>query len=142
MIEKDKLIKDIYKEKFVIENIFPKDRLPIHYWHAEVINKCYEDLLLFDVTRLLTQKMYLEVAILKAIEFLEEDVFCGFRYDGELLEVLSQSNLKLLNNVQDIIKKILNSGLKEVDSFEWNDETERVHFTQLLENFLVNINAI
>ncbi len=41
---------------------------------------------------MLIQKMFLELAVLKAITFIKENPFCGQRYESELLELLYKSD--------------------------------------------------
>ena len=92
MVQRNKKIKDIYVISFDLMNVPEKDRCEMHEWFDKVLNKTYDELDLFDVTRMLIQKMFLEVAILKAEEYVKNDPFCGQRYDGELLELLLLSN--------------------------------------------------
>lgn len=51
-----------------------------------------------DVLRMIRQKQFIKLAISKAIEFLQNDVFIGETYDGEeneFKDMLSVISLKL-----------------------------------------------
>ena len=78
-METDKTIKDRYDVSFNLDDVTKEDRCPMHEWYNNLINKTYNQLNLFDVTRMIIQKIYLELAVTKAVSFVKENPFCGQR---------------------------------------------------------------
>ena len=128
-------IKDIYNISFDIADIPKEDRCPMHDWYEALLNKTYNQLDLFDVTRMLIQKIFLELAISKSIKLIEENPFCGQRYEGELIELLSRLDLIYFDNYNDNIQKILSKALIENKTYEWLCEEEREEYSELLNSF-------
>lgn len=52
-----------------------------------------------DITRMIRQEEFMDMAILKAIEYLKENPFIGEMYDGELLEKILGINVDGLKNI-------------------------------------------
>ena len=99
-------IRDMYNITFSVADVPSADRSTLHEWYNSVIEKTYDQLNVADVTRMLIQKMFLELAVPKAIELMEENPFCGQRYDGELLELLSNLDANELEAYKYDVKKI------------------------------------
>lgn len=128
-------IKDIYNISFNTADIPREDRCPMHDWYEALLNKTYDQLDLFDVTRMLIQKVFLELAISKSIKFIEENPFCGQRYEGELIELLSKLDLIYFDNYKDSIQRILSKALIKNKTYEWMCEEEREEYSELLNSF-------
>lgn len=134
-------IKDIYNISFDMTDISSEDRCPMHDWYNALINKTYSQLDLFDVTRMLIQKTFLELAVSRAIKFVEDNPFCGQRYEGELMELLSKLDLAYFDNYKDDVQKILSKALMENKTYEWLCEEEREEFSQLINSFQMKLLA-
>lgn len=132
-------IKDIYNVSFDILDIPSKDRCPMHDWYNSILNKTYNQLDLFDVSRMLIQKMFLELAISKSIEFIEDNPFCGQRYEGELIELLARLDLVDLENYKEVILLILAKALIENKKYDWLCEEEREEFCKLINSFQLKL---
>lgn len=133
-ITEDK-IKEIYNVSFNIIAVPEKDRCPMHDWYDVLINKTYSQLDLFDVTRMLIQKMFLELEVSKSITFIKDNPFCGQRYEGELMELLSKVDVDYLNVYKDDIQEILSKALIENEAYEWLCEEERDAYSKLINAF-------
>lgn len=134
-MEMNKAIKDIYGISFNLDEVLQKDRCPMHKWYNNLINKTYNQLDLFDITRMIIQKTFLEVAVTKAISFIKENPFCGQRYEGELLELLYKLDICYLEKNKETLKKILVDALKRNEVYDWLCEEERVEFSNLIKCF-------
>ncbi len=125
-------IKDIYNIEFDL-NTIPEDEIcSMHIWYENLINKTYTQLDLFDVTRMLIQNMFLDIAVKKAIEYLKINPFCGQRYEGELIELILRIDSSYLESHKEKIKIILNDATNKNVNYEWLVEEERQEFFDLL----------
>lgn len=98
-------------------------------WFNNMIEKKYCELNCDDITKMLNQKIGLEYALLKAIDFLSDDPLCGL-YDGHLLNLFLSQNFELLKKIalssERKMKYILNNP-------ELSDESElKKRFEQLV----------
>lgn len=135
-MERNKKLKDIYGISFNLMDVPVKDRCGMHEWYDAVINKTYAELDMFDITRMLIQKIFLEVAIIKAEEYVRNDPFCGQRYDGELLELLLMSDLFCFWKDESYIKKMLLEVLAECAEHNWGSESEREEFENIIKEYI------
>ena len=123
-----KKIKDMYNDDFCMSKIINDNRVPMNEWYEELINKTYNQLNLADVTRMIIQKIYLQLAVEKAINYIEENIFCGHRYEGELLELLSQLDKSYINMHIGIIMELLTKALNDNKTYDWISKDERNDF--------------
>lgn len=63
---------------------------PLQKWHNQLIDKTINEITITDVLRMIRQKEFLDLAMDKAMEFLQDNVFAGETYEGELLEKISE----------------------------------------------------
>lgn len=132
-------IKDFYNVFFDLQEIPQENRCPMHDWYNEIINKTYSQLNIFDVTRMLIQKTFLDLAISKALILINQNPFCGQRYEGELIELLSKQDMSYLDKDKIFIKEILLKARVENNNYDWLCEEERKDFEELVNNFLNKI---
>ena len=132
-------ISEIYGVSFNIADISSKDKCSMHDWYGVLINKTYDQIDLFDVTRMIIQEMFLELAVPKAIEFIKDNPFCGQRYEGELIELLSKMDLSYFDNYKDDMQKILCKASIENKTYEWLCEEERREFFELINFFQLKL---
>ena len=132
-------IKDIYNITFDITDISTEDRCQMHDWYNSLINKTYNQLDLFDVTRMLIQKIFLEMALKKSIAFLEENPFIGQRYEGELMELLYKQKISHLEPYEKNIQNILSNALVRNKTYDWLCEEEREEFSNLIDSFQIKL---
>ncbi|ACX63383.1 contact-dependent growth inhibition system immunity protein [Paenibacillus sp. FSL H8-0457] len=130
-------IKEIYSLNQNNQNAEPEYALDT--WYARLINKTADEIDLEDVSRMLTQNVFIDLGIKKAMEILSEDPIAGVFYDGQLLELLSAVDLddfKDLSQLKLLLQKI-NNNLSNLD---WSSEEDQIEFNELLTNFLNKIN--
>ena len=99
--------------------VFPIYGTDIIYFANNLIDKTFNQLDLFDVTRMLIQKMFLELAVLKVISFIKENPFCGQRYEGELLEILCKLDRCRLKKYVVELEEILRDALIKNKEYDW-----------------------
>ena len=132
-------IKDIYNISFNIDNISNENKWPMHDWYNNLINKSYNQLNLFDVTRMIIQKVFLELAVSKSLEYLKQNPFCGQRYEGELMELVYKLDYVYLENYKDNLQKILSKALVKNKTYDWMCEEEREEFDELINSFQMKL---
>lgn len=135
----EKIIKEMYHISSDITNTSDDEKYPIEKWYSDLLNKTYDQLNIFDVTRMLIQKIFLELAVPRAIAFIERDPFCGQRYEGELLEVLSWLDIVFIKDYKDVLIKILMEASEKNKHYDWFFEDEREEFDQTIKEFLHRI---
>lgn len=135
-------IKDIYGILFNLEEISEENKCQMNEWYNDLINKTYKQIDLFDITRMIIQKMFLEIAISKAIIFIQENPFCGQRYEGELLELLYKMDMSYLEKYRSLLKEILLKALLQNRTYDWLCEEERKEFEEVINNFLYKISCV
>lgn len=73
--------------------------------------------------------------------FLENNPFCGQRYEGELMELLSKMDMIYLDKYKDNIQHILSKALIENKTYEWICEEEREEFGEVINSFQIKLVA-
>ncbi len=110
-------------------------------WYNNLIKKTYDEVNEVDVLKMNRQNILIELALKRAIEILKENLFIGEFFDGEVFNMVSNSNLDTLNleyikYLIDIVKNARNS----FDNFDWLDEDERSKFISSLNNLEIKLN--
>lgn len=130
-------IKEIYSLNQNNQNAEPEYALD--KWYARLINKTADEIDLEDVSRMLTQNVFIDLGIKKAIEILSEDAIAGVFYDGQLLELLSAVDLDEFKDLSQL-KLLLQEINNNLSNFDWSSEEDQIEYNELLTNFLNRIN--
>lgn len=93
----------IYKIKGVEVNSI-KQNSPLDIWFCEMVQKNVDELTIRDVSCMLRQEMYLDIAIPIAWWNIITNPFCGEMYEGQMIELLMRV---FINNPE----------LKEIESY-------------------------
>ena len=92
-MEDKRKIKEIYNCISITSN---EELYPLQKWYNQLIEKTIAEITVADVLRMVRQKEFTNLAMSKAISFLQEDVFAGESYEGELLEKVSEMDSSFL----------------------------------------------
>lgn len=130
-------IKEIYSLNQNNQNAEPEYALD--KWYARLINKTADEIDLEDVSRMLTQNVFIDLGIKKAIEILSEDAIAGVFYDGQLLELLSAVDLDEFKDLSQL-KLLLQEINNNLSNFDWSSKEDQIEYNELLTNFLNRIN--
>lgn len=130
-------IKEIYSLNQNNQNAEPEYALD--KWYARLINKTADEIDLEDVSRMLTQNVFIDLGIKKAMEILSEDPIAGVFYDGQLLELLSAVDLNEFKDLSQL-KLLLQEINNNLSNFDWSSEEDQIEYNELLTNFLNRIN--
>lgn len=128
----DREIKDIYMCKPIEVD---GELYPLQKWYNQLIDKKFIELEVSDITRMIRQKEFMDMAILKAIEYLKENPFIGEMYDGELLEKIFGINVDVLTNYTEEIKNILSNAIEKNNEYPWLEDEERIEFADKIKEF-------
>lgn len=109
-------IKDLYNCNKI--EITPT-ALPLEIWYNNLIHKTIDEIELNDVLIMLRQKELMELAIEKALLFLDAEPFCGELYEGELLLSLCEIDEKYLQFYRENLLLVLNKVIVAAENFEW-----------------------
>lgn len=133
MIDEKRKIKDIYNSDYTL----PEGEVyPLQRWYAQLINKNFNELEVLDVVRMLRQNEFVDLAIAKAVRYLEKDPFVGDMYEGEILEKISKLNTNDLMPYIDELKIILKKALEESQHHEWLLEEDKDEFGDLIKSLI------
>jgi hypothetical protein len=108
-------------------------------WYARLINKTADEIDLEDVSRMLSQNVFIDLGIKKAMEILSEDPIAGVFYDGQLLELLSAVDLDTIKDLSQL-KLLLHKINNNLSNLDWSSEEDQIEYNELLTNFLNKIN--
>lgn len=136
MMEDKRKIKEIYNCDYIVSN---EELYPLQKWYNKLIDKTINEITIADVLRMMRQKEFLNLAMTKAIEFLEDNVFAGETYDGELLEKISEMNTSFLSSYSDKLQTILKNALDISKMHKWSYDGEREEFKIMVDSALKKI---
>lgn len=135
MLDNRKL-KDIYK----CESIKTEGEIyPLQKWYNGLIEKTISEIEIADVLRMIRQKQFMDIAIFKAVYYLEKNPFSGELYEGELLEKLSTVNKNDIIKYKNEIITILLDSLEKNKKYEWLEEEEREEFKDIIDDFYMKL---
>ena len=122
-------IKEIYDCAAIISN---EELYPLQKWYNQLIDKTPCEITVADVLRMIRQKQFIDLAMLKAINFLKDDVFIGEMYDGEMLEKISRMDSSFRNPYTDDLHNIIKNALDESVMHEWSYDGEDDEFKNIV----------
>ena len=121
------------KEIYGCETItFEEPLYPLQKWHNLLIEKTVDEITIADVLRMLRQNEFVDLALSKAIRFLQQDLFAGELFEGELLEKLSEVDATILKPVADDLKIIVKNAAEKQLSHEWLYDGEEEEFREIM----------
>ncbi len=114
-------IRDIYQ--------LPKEEVQETYaldeWYNNLINKDSTELDIIDLSRMIRQNIFIELAIDKSIEVLKINSLEGDVYDGHLLELLFSVDVEKIAEQKEPLKEVL---LDVKENVEKDDFIDVEHF--------------
>lgn len=128
-----KPIKEIYALNQHIQT--KESEYPLDQWYNRLINKREDQIDLEDVSRMLSQNVFIDLGIKKAVEFLTDDPLAGEMYDGHLLKLLYSIELDQFEDLSQL-RSSLQDINRNLSNIEWADEEDQEEYTELLTNFM------
>ena len=129
-MEDKRKIKEIYNCISITSN---EELYPLQKWYNQLIEKTIAEITVADVLRMVRQKEFPNLAMSKAISFLQEDVFAGESYEGELLEKVSEMDSSFLISYADDLKNIINNALVKSETRDWTYDGEEEEFKDMID---------
>ena len=129
-MEDKRKIKEIYNCISITSN---EELYPLQKWYNQLIEKTIAEITVADVLRMVRQKEFTNLAMSKAISFLQEDVFAGESYEGELLEKVSEMDSSFLISYADDLKNIINNALVKSETRDWTYDGEEEEFEDMID---------
>ena len=129
-MEDKRKIKEIYNCISITSN---EELYPLQKWYNQLIEKTIAEITVADVLRMVRQKEFTNLAISKAISFLQEDVFAGESYEGERLEKVSEMDSSFLISYADDLKNIINNALVKSETRDWTYDGEEEEFKDMID---------
>ena len=128
-MEDTRKIKDIYDCVAIISD---EELYPLQKWYNQLIDKTLSEITVADVLRMIRQKQFINPAMSKAIKFLQDDVFIGESYDGEMLEKISEMDSSFLMSYTEDLKSITKDALEKSVIHEWSYDGEKDEFKEIV----------
>ena len=135
-MEDKRKIKELYNCEYIVSD---EELYPLQKWYNKLIDKTINEITIADVLRMIRQKEFCHLAIAKAVELLQDNVFAGETYDGELLEKISEMNTSFLTIYSGELKSILKDVLEKSEIHEWLYEREKEEFEDIVDSVLKKI---
>lgn len=135
-MQEEKKIKELYGCNYIVSD---EKLYPLQKWYNRLLDKTVSHIDVSDVSRMMRQKEFIDLAISKAINFLKGNVFSGDMYEGEILEKLLEvdnCNLVIYSNE---LKRILSSALEESEKHEWLCKEEKEDFEKVVRKLISKI---
>lgn len=110
--------------------------------YNQLIDKTTFEITVADVIRMIRQKQFISLAMPKAIKFLQDDVFIGEAYDGELLEKISEMDSSFLISYADDLKNIIQNALDKSALHEWSYNGEEDDFEKIVNSIIKKLGQI
>ena len=129
-------IKELYDCKYIISD---EELYPLQKWYNKIIDKTIDEITIADILRMICQKEFCDLAVEKAVEFLQDNVFAGEIYDGQLLEKISEMSDPFLTKYSNKLKYILKDAMGKSETHEWSYEGEREEFKNMVNSILKKI---
>ena len=129
-MEDKRKIKEIYNCISITSN---EELYPLQKWYNQLKEKTIAEITVADVLRMVRQKEFTNLAMSKAISFLQEDVFAGESYEGELLEKVSEMDSSFLISYADDLKNIINNALVKSETRDWTYDGEEEEFKDMID---------
>ncbi len=122
-------IKEIYDCVAIISD---EELYPLQKWYNQLIDKIPSEISVADVLRMIRQKELINLAMSKAIIFLQDDVFIGEAYDGEMLEKISEMDSSFLMSYADDLRNIIKNASEKSVIHEWLYDGEEDEFKNIV----------
>ncbi len=136
MINEERKIKELYDCEYITSD---EDLYPLQKWYNKLIDKSIDEINIADILRMLRQKVFTKLAMLKAIEFLRKNIFAGELYDGELLEKISELDATFLTSYADDLKSILKNSVEKCTLHTWSYDGEEEEFKEIIKSIQVKL---
>lgn len=104
-------------------------------WFYEMVKKKVSELSIKDLSHMLRQEVYLDIAIPIVWEKLIFNPFCGEMYCGQMLELLTRVFIRNPKLMERGKYEILESKIQSLtETYVWEDYNEEKEFEQLMNN--------
>lgn len=138
-MEDKRKIKEVYNCISIVSN---EELYPLQKWYNQLIEKTIDEITVADVLRMIRQKELTNLAMSKAINFLQEDVFVGELYEGELFEKVSEMDSSFLISYADDLKNIINNALIKSETRDWTYDGEEEEFKDMIDTLSTKLTEL
>lgn len=132
----EKTLKDLYDCDYIVSD---EELYPLQKWYNRLLNKTITEIDVCDVSRMIRQKEFMDIAIAKATNLLKDNLFSGELYEGEILEKLFDLDIASLEPYCAELKVILSHALDESRKHEWLCQEEQDDFEKTIKDFRVKL---
>ncbi|MCM1235251.1 MAG: contact-dependent growth inhibition system immunity protein [Ruminococcus flavefaciens] len=113
-----------------------KQDSPLDKWFYEMVQKKVNMLTIGDITRMLRQEVYLDIAVPLAEERLLDDPLCGEMYDGEVVDLLTRILIKHPSvKKSDFYMRFEKKVMYMYETYEWDSDYEKTEYEKIISRF-------
>ena len=134
---KFKTIKEIYNLK--PDNV--NEISPLSKWYNELIDKTIDEITENDVEIMIRQNILLELALKKAIDILNIDVFAGPKCTAGILIHVSKLDISYLKKYSKELKNISLNALNKSKKWKFIDDEEKKEIQEAIKTILEKIST-
>ena len=113
-----------------------KTECSLDKWFSKMVNKTTDKLDILDISRMIRQDIYVDIALPIALKMIQDDPFNGEMYNGQLLELVERYLTKSPEYLKDFD---FNSLLKKIDRkilvHIWEDDADKEAYMGTVEKF-------
>ncbi|MCM1500922.1 MAG: contact-dependent growth inhibition system immunity protein [Clostridium sp.] len=113
-----------------------KQDSPLDKWFYEMVQKKINMLTIGDISRMLRQEVYLDIAVPLAEERLLDDPLCGEMYEGEVIVLLTRVLINHPSAKENVFYMTFEKRIKYMnETHEWDSNYEKAEYEKIISKF-------
>ena len=113
-----------------------KINAPLDEWFYEMLKKSEDELSVRDISHMLRQEVYLDIAVSLGWKKIIENPLCGEMYEGQMLDLLTRVFVHNPEYKDYELFRRFEKRMKEVyESYQWDTDYEEKEVDKSLVNF-------
>jgi len=110
-----------------------KQQCDLDQWYAELVHKSIDELSMLDLSRMLRQEIFPDLAVPLVWNALIANPFAGEMYEGQLLEILLRFLRKHPGQMEgDAYQKFAFSLQHELEFHVWESDEDRIEYEKVV----------
>ena len=118
---KEKTLGEMYNEPFI-----PAEEAvyPLQQWYNSVLAKTPRELTVPDLLRMIRQNVHRDLAVTRAMDFLQEDPYACEMWNADLLEHVSYMRAESILPYRETLLAVMKQAEEMIPTHEWDLEED------------------